>query len=223
MNGEIIIKGKPFIFERLPWVWNEIPNATYCPELAAECLLKVKEVFDKHHVIFLLMHGTFLGAYRDKSFIPHDFDIDLAIYQKDDEAFKSIIPELYENGIKICRYHYGIIYSFFYKGLICDIDVICGAEFPFSLRYYRVVTELTPKKYLSTLEPLCFLGTTFMVPANPDKMLAYEYGKSWRIPQKGRQGRLSPSWMRPFKFAKRAFLFVLRKLHLRPERNTMEE
>lgn len=223
MNGEIIVEGKPFTFERLPWVWDEIPNTDYSAELAAECLLKVKDVLDKHHVVFLLMHGTFLGAFRDNSFIQYDKDIDLAIYQKDDEAFKSIIPVLYENGIKICRYHYGIIYSFIYKGLICDFDVICDAEFPFNLRYYRVVTELTPKKYLSTLEAIDFLGNSFMVPANPEAMLAYEYGKNWRTPQVGRQGRLSPSWMRPFKFSKRAFLFVLRKIHLRPERNTMEE
>ena len=221
MTGEILINGKTFTFERLPWVG--VPNLVFNQELATECLLKVKEVLDNHGIIFILMHGTFLGAYRDKSFISHDYDLDLAIYQKDEEAFKSIIPELYENGIKICRYHYGINYSFIYKGLICDFDVICKAEFPFCIRYYRVVTELTPKKYLSTAEPLDFLGGDFMVPANPEAMLAYEYGKNWRTPQKGRQGRLSPEWMRPFKFVKRAFFFVLRKLHLRPERNTMEE
>ena len=221
MNGEIIIEGKPFHFERLPWVG--VPNRVFNQELATECLLKVKELLDIHGITFILMHGTFLGAFRDKCFISHDMDLDLAIYQKDDEAFKSIIPELYENGIKICRYHYGIIYSFIYKGIICDFDVICKAEFPFYIRYYRVVKELTPKKYLSTAEPLDFLGKTFMVPANPEAMLAYEYGKNWRTPQKGRQGRLSPEWMRPFQFAKRAFFFVLRKLHLRPERNTMEE
>ena len=170
MNGEILIEGKPFNFERLPWVWKEIPDTDYSQDLAAECLLKVKEVLDNHHITFLLMHGTFLGAYRDNSFIPHDNDIDLAIYQKDDEAFKSIIPELYENEIKICRYHYGIIYSFIYKGLICDFDLICDARFPFSLRYYSVLKELTPKMYLSQLETLDFLGKTFMVPANPEAM-----------------------------------------------------
>ena len=221
MNGEILIEGKPFRFEKLPWVG--IPNLVFNQELATECLLKVKEVLDSHNITFVLMHGTFLGAYRDKSFIQHDNDIDLAIYQKDDEAFKSIIPELYEKGIKICRYHYGIIYSFIYKGLICDFDVICKAEFPSNLYYYRVVTELTPKKYLAKLEPLVFLGKTFMIPANPEALLAHEYGKNWRIPQKGRQGYLSPLWIRPFKFMKRAFNFVLRKLHLRKERNVMEE
>ncbi|MBO4825939.1 MAG: LicD family protein [Prevotella sp.] len=221
MTGEIIIEGKPFSFEKLPWV--DIPNLVFNKELATECLLIVKEVLDQHNITFVLMHGTLLGAYRDKNFIPHDFDIDLAFYQKDDEAFKSIIPELYEKGIKLCRYHYGIIYSFIFKGLICDFDVICKAEFPLGFRYYRVLTELTPKKYLSTAEPLDFLGKAFMVPANPERIIAYEYGKSWRTPQKGRQGKISPIWMRPFKFMKKAFFFVLRKLHLRKERNTMEE
>lgn len=221
MTGSIIIEGKPFSFEQLPWVG--IPNLVFNQELATECLLKVKEVLDNHHITFVLMHGTLLGAYRDKSFIPHDNDIDLAIYQKDDEAFKSIIPELYEKGIKICRYHYGIIYSFIYKGMICDFDVICKAEFPFCIRYFRVLTELAPKKYLSKTEPLDFLGKTFMVPANPERIIAYEYGKSWRIPQKGRTGVTSPKWILPFKFMKRAFFFVLRKLHLRKERNSMED
>ena len=221
MNGEILIEGKPFRFEQLPW--SGIPNVVFNQELASECLLKVKEVLDSHNITFVFMHGTLLGAYRDKSFISHDIDIDLAIYQKDDEAFKSIIPELYEKGIKICRYHNGIVYSFIYKRLICDIDVICNAEFPFGFRYYRVLTELTPKKFLSSVEPIDFIGHSFMVPANPERLIAYEYGKNWRTPQKGRPGKISSLWMRPFKFVKRAFNFVLRKLHLRKERNVMED
>lgn len=223
MTGEIIIEGKPFCFDKLPWVYHEIPNAKFDLELAKECLLLIKKILDSKGVPFLLMHGTLLGAYRDGGFIPHDIDIDLSIYEKDDEALKSSIPELYEAGIKICRYHYGIIYSFIYKGVICDIDVIQHARFPYSFRYYRVLTELVPKKYLSNVTNYAFLGNSFLIPHNPSAILAYEYGKDWRIPQKGKSANISPIWMKPFKFVKRAVLFILRKLHLLHARRTMEE
>lgn len=223
MTGEIIIEGKPFHFERLSWVYHEIPDAKFDLGLAKECLLLVKRILDSKSIPFLLMHGTLLGAYRDGGFIPHDIDIDLAIYEKDDEVFKSLIPELYEAGVKICRYHYGIIYSFIYKGVICDIDVIQHARFPYSFRYYRVLTELVPKKYLSGEKNHVFLGSSFLIPMNTEGILAYEYGKDWRIPQKGKQARISPMWMKPFKFVKKGVFFILRKLHLLHARRTMEE
>ena len=223
MTGEIIIEGKPFYFERLPWIYNEIPNTAYSQDLAKECLFLVKKIMDDKGIPFLLMHGTLLGAYRDGNFIPHDNDLDLGIFEVDDERMKSIIPDLYDAGIKICRYHYGIIYSFIYKGLICDIDVIQKARFPYGFRYVRVLTELVPKKLLSDVASHDFLGASFLIPNRVEDFLAYEYGKDWRVPQKGKSASISPIWVKPFKFVKRAFFFILRKLHLRPERNTMEE
>ena len=223
MTGEIIIEGKPFHFERLSWVYHEIPDAKFDLGLAKECLLLVKRILDSKSIPFLLMHGTLLGAYRDGGFIPHDIDIDLAIYEKDDDVFKSLIPELYEAGVKICRYHYGIVYSFIYKGVICDFDVIQNTKFPFKSRYYRVLTELVPKKLLLEYTVLDFLGTSFLIPQRVDELLAYEYGKDWRIPQKGKPANISPLWMKPIRFAKRAFFYILRKLHLHSERKTMED
>ncbi len=223
MTGEIIIEGKPFHFERLPWNYNEIPDTAYNQDLAKECLFLVKKILDDRGIPFLLMHGTLLGAYRDGNFIPHDNDLDLGIYEIDDERMKSVIPDLYEAGIKICRFHYGIIYSFIYKGLICDIDVIQNAKFPFKSRYYRVLTELVPKKLLLEYTSYDFLGTSFFIPKRVEDFLAYEYGKDWRVPRKGRSASISPLWMRPFKFIKRGVFFIFRKLHLIHARRTMEE
>lgn len=214
MTGEIIIEGKPFNFERLPWNYDEIPDTVFSQDLARECLFLIKRILDDKGIPFILMHGTLLGAYRDSNFIAHDNDVDLAIYEKDDEVFKSIIPDLYDVGVRICRYHYGIIYSFIYKGLICDFDVIQNAKFPYSFRYFRVLTELVPKTLLSDVESYVFLGSSFLIPQNPAKILAYEYGKDWKTPQQGKSASISPLWMKPFKFIKRAILYIVRKLHL---------
>lgn len=223
MTGEIIIEGKPFSFERLPWNYNEIPETAYSQNLAKECLFLVKKLLDDRGIPFMLMLGTLLGAYRDGNFIPHDNDLDLGIYEIDDERMKSAIPDMYDAGIKICRFHYGIIYSFIYKGLICDIDVIQDTKFPFKFRYYRVLTELVPKKLLLQYTTYEFLGSSFLIPQRVEDFLVYEYGKDWRVPRKGKSASISPLWMKPFKFVKRVFFFILRKLHLHPEEMTTED
>ena len=211
--AEIIINGKPFVFEEKPWICNDI---TFKKEYAQEGLKLMKKILDKNGIVFLLNFGTLLGAVREHDFIGHDIDVDLAIYEKDVDKLVSIIPELYEEGIKLCRYHNGIIYSFLYKNVILDIDVYLHSEFPYKYRYWRLVSKLFPKFYVEETEKIPFNGGLYDVPKNPERFVKYMYGKNWRIPQKGKHARLYPRWMihihigifiaRCYRYAKRHLL-----------------
>ena len=57
-----------------------------------DVLKSAKKALDSVNIPFHLHYGTALGAYREKSFIAHDHDIDLCVFSKDVNT-----PKLLEN------------------------------------------------------------------------------------------------------------------------------
>ena len=99
-------------------------------------LIILNEIFEKNDSFFWLEFGTLLGAYRDKAFISHDFDIDLGVLAENrienlNEILSSlgftksreiIIPEI---GITEETYlYYGLHIDLFYFYKVED-DLIC--------------------------------------------------------------------------------------------------
>lgn len=198
MEDSIIINGKPFFFNRLSWKHEE--NSVVDISLAKECLTIAKQVFDDYNITAFLLWGTLLGAIRDNAFISHDYDVDLGIMNSDLDNLENVIPELYDRGIKLCRYKKGIAYSFDYKGIPLDIDVIRKAPFPYCFWLYSDLEALIPKKLFKGTDSFVFYGIKIQVPHDPVRFLEYAYGKNWRIPQKGVSGKLMPDWMLLEKF-----------------------
>lgn len=162
---------------------------------AKEMLLIIKTVFDANNIHFLLNFGTLLGAVREHDFIGHDVDIDLSLHEKYKLSFYRALPILAERGVILCRQFKDCFFSLYYKGIICDFDVVFEPCFPYSVRYFKVLEKLYPKFYTKETEYIDFLGEQFEIPKEPERFLEYMYGKSWRIPQKGKQARLFPHWM----------------------------
>ena len=191
--GEIIIKGKPFYFEEISWLDN---NDELNKDDAKFMLSTIKRVLEQNGVHFLLNFGTLLGAVRDHDFIGHDYDIDLAMHVKYREKFLELIPELHKLNIKLCRYFYkGTIYSFYYKGIVTDFNIVFEPPFPYKFWFYQTLEKLYPKRFTKETDYLEFLGEQYEVPKNPERFLEYMYGRNWRIPQKGVHARLFPKWM----------------------------
>ena len=62
-------------------------------KIELEILLQVKEICDKHNLVFYLSEGSLLGAVRHKGFIPWDDDLDIMMPREDYERFLDIALE----------------------------------------------------------------------------------------------------------------------------------
>ena len=206
----ILIDGNPFEFEERPWVGQ---GKIFDRENAKYALSTLRDTLAENGTKFLLNFGTLLGAVREHYFIGHDNDIDVAIYEKELPLFLRAIPKLYDKGVKLCRFHDGIIYSFIYKDVLIDVDVYLTTQFPYKYRYWKLVNKYFPKFYVEESEKIEFIGELFDVPKNPERFVEYMYGKNWRIPQKGRHARLFPYWMihiHVWRFIKRCWSYFYR-------------
>lgn len=158
-------------------------------ENAAFMLRTIKNVFEEHDIVFMLSYGTLLGAIREHDFIAHDEDVDTMIWGRDLQKALEIVPELEKYGVQLYCYYLPWIFTFEYKGETCDVEVLYEAIWPWNIRYCLTHEMYIPKKLFEKTERIEFLGEMFSVPANPEKVLVYHYGKDWRIP-KGGSGRI---------------------------------
>lgn len=163
---------------------------------ALKLIANITEVFDKHDIFFMPMWGTLLGIIRNGDFIDHDDDVDLLMLHEDEKKLYEALVELKERGIFLCKQYKGQIYTVVSsEGIICDIDVLRKAFFPYSLAYCVVLEKFRPKRLFGKYKKIDFKGLKISVPENSDEFLTYFYGESWRVPQKGVRGRNFPKWM----------------------------
>ncbi len=198
MKKTIIIKGKPFYYDAIHLTRESAPILTF--EQAKDILFTTKDLLEERGVRVALIYGTLLGAVRDKSFISHDFDVD--VYTSQIEELTNAIPYLYEHGLKICRFHRNRLYSFEKDGIYIDIYLKSKAPFPFNIWCCSLNGHIMPAKFLAETEYISFLGKEFLIPKNPERLLEFFYGKTWTIPIKGDTGRCDIKlvvWYQKFK------------------------
>ena len=163
--------------ERYLW-----PSHKMDKENAKYLLSTIKNVFEANGITFILSYGTLLGAIREHDFITHDSDMDTMIWQKDFQKAWSLIPELEKRDVHLHCYVLPWIFTFEHKGETCDIDVLQEAIWPWNKRYCLTHLEYIQKSFFENITTIEFLGEQYTVPANPEKVLEYHYGKTWRIP-----------------------------------------
>lgn len=182
-------------------------------ENAKYLLSTLNRVFKENNITLILAYGTLLGAIREHDFISHDFDIDTMIWAKDKQKALDLAPVLEkEYGIRLHCYVLPWIFTYEYHGVTCDIDVLYDAVWPWNIRYCLTHEMYIPKSFFIKTAPLKFLGETFTVPANPEKLLEYHYGRSWRIPS-DTQGRVESYfffWRYAHRFIQRCIRYAKR-------------
>lgn len=182
----IEVEGKPFCYN------DEIEDISYdnisaISEGEARFLLDTtQKLFSKINLDFFLAFGTLLGAVRDKMLIQGDEDVDVFI--EDEDLLRRNLPFLNDNGYNVCRIDEGILYSFRINGSKAYIDVYIRRKLPLSIwslwctcLYNRAV----PRKFLNRKTQISFLGGVYHIPAHPEKLLEFWYGKDWRTPVRG--------------------------------------
>ncbi len=148
------------------------------PEKAFENLTILKEICDKAGLTFMLAYGTLLGAVREKDFIAHDEDIDLAMFEEDRNKFLALLPRILQAGFKIVRHDRRDLYSIMRNGEY--IDFYFFRDYGNGMRYCSGF--LLPEEFFGQPDMIRFKGLDFHTHSNYLDMLLCEYGADWQTP-----------------------------------------
>ena len=146
----------------------------------AKGLKQLKRILDVNNVPFYLSFGTLLGAYREKDFIPWDWDVTLAVKYEDivgheDELLDGfrkkgfILEELIptKERLKIVVYKYGISYELLAWHLKNQWRVRL---------HYKL-----PSKFFLNMSTIEFYNESFFCLGPIEDVLTYIYG-NWQKP-----------------------------------------
>jgi len=162
-------------------------------------LQSAKKALDSINIPFHLHAGTALGAHREKKFIEHDHDIDLAVFYKDIDSpskiqkiVKAMEKEGFELSAKLGKLERGLELQFQKNDIPLDIFFVYpgkykGESYYIISSYYGECDKLKYKTCVWGYRPydvkqINFLGKKYLVV--PKQTLVDMYGKDWSIPKK---------------------------------------
>ena len=164
-----------------------LPAKAIDATVAAKNLLMFSEILDKHDIIHFLAFGTLLGAYRDKEFILHDYDIDIGMFKRDFKRMEKIFRELAENGFFVIRYSPNLI------SLMKDseyIDIYFFAEIKYLFKkIWTCDNYIIPSRHMVRFDRLQFKGKEFFIPTDPENLFVFYYGENWKTPIKNKHAQ----------------------------------
>ena len=171
----IIIKQGEYLFE--PQVFTT-GGKRIDKTISKENLMLFKSIMEKNNIKFTLAYGTLLGAIREKDFIEHDEDIDVAILAEDEEDFLNILFEFKEKNLLVGRYEKNLL-SLIKDGEYIDIYIFKKSFFG----YRKFANEILKEEYLVNTIKYNFLDNQFNIPANYIGYLEEHYGEDWQTPK----------------------------------------
>ena len=169
-----------------------------------ELLSHFDKILTEEGYEYTLIFGTLLGAVREKGFLKHDLDIDVAMWH---DSYSIDLKNLLEkNGFKLDHEFLvnggkdGLEQTYEYKGVTIDIFFFYPPinEYPYccdfgplpgsttwdgSMKKFGYVLprrlELPLKKSFIRVP---FESLNLLIPANYDEILSFRYGKDYMIP-----------------------------------------
>lgn len=148
-------------------------------DISKQNLEAIKNVLDNNGVQFILTAGTLLGAVREKGFIEHDEDIDLAIDYRYRQLLIDSLPDLLRIGFSVIRYNRHNVISVMRNGEYVDFCIFQKMDdFVYDCDGTMMLSQFMEN--ISTIE---FMGKQYCAPTDYEAYLMCEYGKGWRIPK----------------------------------------
>jgi hypothetical protein len=156
-------------------------------------LLDFDDVLHNARVEFMLSNGTALGAHREKTFIPHDHDIDVASFKPN---YKRVVQVALPNFAVVARYPKNTTWenttevTFVHRETQVRIDLFrfhTNADGTLGAYTYCGICDDKPGgrcewRFANDISPLEFLGHTFNVMG--EEYLASTYGPDWKVVHK---------------------------------------
>lgn len=147
-------------------------------EKAHENFKIIASFLDKNGIKWGPVIGTLLGMVREHDYIEWDEDIDLWIFEEDEDRFKDMLWDIKELGFDIVRYYRRGLYSIMRNDEYIDFCVM--HKVGKNVRYNGGQAFML-EKYLQDTIPLDFKGITVQIPREYDEFLTFRYG-DWRTP-----------------------------------------
>lgn len=188
----IIIQGKPFTYN------DESKTITYdsteaiTEESARQLILLTQKLFHDIRLDVYLTFGTLLGAVREGGLIKWDSDVD--VYVDDEQTMFNNLQYLSDNGLKLCRLIKHECYSFKITGsktAYIDVYIKRPCKWYSIWRFGNCIlhVHVTPKKFFENgSQEVEFLGVRCKCVKNPENLLAFWYGETWRTPVNSHEG-----------------------------------
>jgi len=168
-------------------------------KIALKLLNDITDILDEHNVKYWLDFGTLLGVVRENRILPWDDDIDISIFEEDENLMlEKVLP-----AIKKARYRAytrrlkedvgplkeGNIRSFkirnnrffFLRGYV-KLDIFIMYKHQKDLYWYELgEAHALPQTLVSEFKMIDFNGKRYRVPKDYDTYLTHHYG-DWRTP-----------------------------------------
>jgi len=159
---------------------------------ARSLLQRFVECMYSEHIDYWLEFGTLLGAYRDRSFIPNDFDIDVGVWLSDARRVNDVLKK---NGFRLVReFHVvgenGLEQTYEYHGATIDVMYFYKEENQYwcngvvlPSKWHEVVkTQVTAHWFKPfATKQMEFLGIQVSIPDNIEEHLMEIFGAGYMV------------------------------------------
>jgi hypothetical protein len=155
-------------------------------KIAEQNLKDMIHVFESCKVTTWLHAGTLLGCIRDGDFISHDYDTDVAAFQRDYKNIGLAVGILIRDyGFELIRCpenntYFSIIRNEVYIDIYLYIEKVKG--------WFSVYGDWIHQKDLK-FKRMTFLSMEVNVSINSENILEDWYGSDWRIPIRGKSAK----------------------------------
>lgn len=164
---------------------REIINPCDALPKAKQCLEEFKKVCEDSKIKFCLWYGTALGAYRDKTFIQGDHDIDILIILKK-QSYEEILDTLTE---ELCKFGWEELWihpegqcHYFKDGILIDVWFMRKdkqAYIPLtrygSKNIHAKEIDSWDRKHFGRLDEIEFMDSVYPIPAYIEECLSRRY------------------------------------------------